>query len=62
MTISVEAIVMILAIIIHFVAFIGVFTKLENRLTALETTLKILMDALGAKHVITRRNVDREQK
>lgn len=60
MNISIEAIVMILAIVIHFIAFIGVFTKLENRLTALETTLNILMNALGAKNLLDRRDNERE--
>lgn len=31
-----------LGIIIHFITFVGIFTRLENRLSTLEATLKLL--------------------
>jgi len=31
-----------LGIIIHFITFVGIFTRLENRLTTLEATLKLI--------------------
>lgn len=40
MNIDVSVIVLSLGILIHFIAFIRIFTALESRLTALETTLE----------------------
>jgi hypothetical protein len=39
MSIEISSVMMILTVFIHFVTFVGIFTKLERRLTALEISL-----------------------
>jgi len=38
---TIGTIVMLCGIVIHFITFVGIFTRLENRLTKLETMLAI---------------------
>jgi len=50
-------IVVILGLFVHFITFVGIFTKLEGRLTKLETTLELLLKNLnGVKFVDRREN------
>lgn len=43
-SISLSQVVVLLGIIIHFITFVGIFTKLENRLTKLETLLEYIVN------------------
>lgn len=43
-TVSISEVVLSLGLVIHFITFVGIFTKLENRLTKLETQLEFLIE------------------
>lgn len=49
-SLTVGQIAFLLGIVIHFITFVGIFTKLEHRLTKLETLLEHIITDRQAPH------------
>lgn len=55
MDIKGDDLILLLGLLVHFLTFVGIFTKLESRLTKLETTLELLLKNLNGVKFIDRR-------
>lgn len=58
MTVDLATIVVICGLAIQSVTFVSIFTRLENRLTKLETTLDIITQSLKGATFINRREME----